>query len=113
MKYPIARYQLTQSPAGNLLYISPQNPAWQNNITFQTNLPWKVNNWWNMSYGFVGGLRQFKLDHTIQPFKKTYFGYSVNFNQAFKLPKVFLLNFRDGIILYFIMERLNWMDMGC
>lgn len=87
--YPIARYQLTQKPAGNLLYISPQNPGYQNNLTFQTNLPWKVNNWWNMSYGFVGGLRQFKLDHTIQPVKKTYFSYSVNFNQAFKLPKSF------------------------
>ncbi|HKZ64931.1 MAG TPA: outer membrane beta-barrel family protein, partial [Chitinophagaceae bacterium] len=87
--YPIARYQLTQKPAGNLLYISPQNPAYQNNLTFQTNLPWKVNNWWNMSYGFVGGLRQFKLDHTIQRVKKTYFSYNLNFNQTFKLPKNF------------------------
>ena len=87
--YPIARYQLTQKPTGNPLYISPQNPAYQNNLTFQTNLPWKVNNWWNMSYGFVGGLRQFKLDHTIQPVKKTYFSYSLNFSQLFKLPKSF------------------------
>lgn len=91
--YPIARYQLTQKPAGTLLYISPQNPAYQNNLTFQANLPWKVNNWWNMNYGFVGGFRQFKLDHTIQPVKKTYFSYTLNFNQTFKLPKNFSVEF--------------------
>jgi iron complex outermembrane receptor protein len=89
--YPIARYQLTESPAKDLLYISPQNISYENSITFQTNLPWKVNDWWNMNYGFVGGLRQFKLDYTIQPVEKTYFGYSVNFSESFKLPRSFLL----------------------
>lgn len=87
--HPIARYQLSESPAANLLYVSPQNLVYQNNITFQTTLPFKINNWWDMSYSFTGGLRHFKADHTLQPVTKTYFGYSLNFTESFKLPKKF------------------------
>jgi hypothetical protein len=61
----IARYQLTESPARDILYISPQNLAWQNNISFQTTLPFTVNKWWNMSYGFAGGPRQYNARHLI------------------------------------------------
>ena len=82
----IVRYQLTESPARDILFISPKNLAWQNNVTFQTTFPLKVNNWWAMNYGFVGGLRQYRVEHTKQPFTKSYFGYSLNFSQAFKLP---------------------------
>jgi outer membrane receptor protein involved in Fe transport len=82
----IVRYQLTESPAKDMLFIAPQNLKRYNAITFQTNIPWKVNNWWNINYGFVGGLRQYKGDYTKQPFEKSYVGYSVNFNQAFKIP---------------------------
>lgn len=84
--HAITRYQLTESPAADMLFISPQNLDWQNNITFQTNLPWKINNWWTMNYGFVGGLKQYKAEYTKQPFKKSYFGYSFNFSQAFRMP---------------------------
>lgn len=84
---PIAGWQITASPSGDLVYITPQNITWQNNLTFQANAPWKVNNWWNMSYSFVGGWRQFRIDYTPQPVEKTYFGYSLNFTQSFRLPK--------------------------
>ncbi|SHN18940.1 TonB-dependent receptor domain-containing protein [Chitinophaga sp. CF418] len=87
--HPIARYQLSESPAANLLYISPQNLVYQNNITFQATLPWKVTDWWDMSYSFTGGLRQFKADHTLQPVTKSYWGYSLNFTESFKLPQHF------------------------
>ncbi|GAB3642515.1 TonB-dependent receptor domain-containing protein [Spirosoma arcticum] len=87
--HPIARYQLTEGPARNLLYVSPQNLAWQNNITLQVSVPLKINNWWDMSYGFTGGIRQFKAEYTPQPVQKTYFGYSVNVNQSIKLPRSF------------------------
>ncbi|MFL9481137.1 TonB-dependent receptor domain-containing protein [Chitinophagaceae bacterium LWZ2-11] len=87
--YPIARYQLTESPARNLLYVSPQNVTYQNNITLQVNTPFKVNDWWKMNYGFVGGLRQFKVDYTILPVEKTYYAYSANFSELFKLPGQF------------------------
>ena len=90
-EHPIARYQLTEKPAANLLYISPQNLVYQNNITLQVNLPWKVTDWWSMDYSFTGGLRQFKLNHTREPVKKAYFGYTLNFNESFKLPEDFTL----------------------
>lgn len=89
--YPIVRYQITSSPTGDLMSLSPQNLIYQNNLTFQTNLPYKVKNWWNMSYGFVGGLRQFKEEYTVKPVEKTYFGYSANFSESFKLPGSFFL----------------------
>lgn len=85
----IARYQLTESPAKNILYISPQNLVWQNNMTLQTNLPLKINSWWTMNYSFAGGLRQYKENYTINLFEKTYFGYSLNFSQLFKMPDNF------------------------
>jgi len=86
---PISRYQLSDSPQHDLLFISPQNLVYQNNLTFQTNLPFKVSSWWDMNYNFVGGLRRFKETFTRYPFTKSYFGYSVNFNELFKLSKSF------------------------
>ncbi|MEX6688318.1 TonB-dependent receptor [Danxiaibacter flavus] len=86
---PIARYQLTESPSGDILFVSPQNLLWQNNMSFQATIPLKVNNWWNMSYTYTGGPRMFKLDYTKRPVEKTYFGFSFNFTQSFKLPRSF------------------------
>jgi len=85
----IARYQLTESPARDILYISPQNLTWQNNITLQATLPFKINNWWSMNYSFAGGIRQYRATYTKTAFEKSYFGYSANFSQAFKLPANF------------------------
>lgn len=85
----IIRYQLSESPARDMLFISPQNLTRLNTITFQTNLPWKVNNWWTINYGFVGGLRSYKGDYTKKPFKKSYVGYSHNISHTLKLPNRF------------------------
>ncbi len=89
----ITRYQLSESPARDMLLISPQNLEWQNNITFQTNLPWKVNDWWTMNYGFVGWFREYKVTFSKQPFEKSWWGYSFNFSQLFKLPGSFSAEF--------------------
>ncbi|QEM08575.1 TonB-dependent receptor domain-containing protein [Mucilaginibacter rubeus] len=85
----IARYQLSESPDHDILFISPQNLSRQNFLSFQVNAPFKVGNWWEMTYSFVGGLRQFKENYTLNPLSKSYFGYSFNFNQLFKLPGSF------------------------
>ncbi|MFT3935238.1 MAG: TonB-dependent receptor [Chitinophagaceae bacterium] len=87
--HPIARYQLSESPEKNILYISPQNMEWQNNLTLQATLPVTVNNWWNMSYSLVGGPRQYKDAFAKTPFEKTWWGYSFNYSEVFKLPKSF------------------------
>ena len=42
-----------------------------------------------MSYSFAGGLRQYKVGYTKTPFEQSYFGYSINYNQSFKLPAAF------------------------
>jgi len=87
----IARNQTSTDALANILILSPQNLTYQNNLTIQTNLPWSVTEWWTMNYSFVGGWRKFKETFTDQPAEKTYFGYSTNFNQSFKLPSAFSL----------------------
>ncbi len=84
---PIARYQLTASPAMDLMYISPQNPDYQNNLSFQADLPWRINNWWSMSYSLSGGWRRFGEKYTPLPVEKTWFGYSLHGSEVFTLPK--------------------------
>jgi len=85
-KNAIARYQLTESDAKDMLLISPQNLAWQDNISLQVNLPVKVKNWWTMSYSFTGGFRRLRVLHVQDPLTKNYFGYNLNFNNSFKMP---------------------------
>ncbi len=88
-KDPIARYQLTVGPGGNLLYVSPQNLEYQDNISAQATIPWKVNSWWTMSGNGVGGWRQFKEDYTLQPLTHAYFTWSLNATESFLLPRRF------------------------
>jgi hypothetical protein len=85
--HPIEEYQLTESPARDLMYVSPQNMIYRNSLTLQASLPWKINDWWNMSYTLTGGWRQFKEEYTNPALEKTYWGYSFNFNQTFQMPK--------------------------
>lgn len=89
----IVRYQLTESPAKDMLFISPQNLKRLYTVTFQTSLSSKINNWWTMNYGLVGGLKSYKVDYTKIPFQKSFIGYSLNFTQAFKLSNSFSTEF--------------------
>jgi outer membrane receptor protein involved in Fe transport len=89
--YPIARTQMVSNAAGDLLVLSPQNVRYQNNLTLQTNLPFKITSWWSMNYGLAGGWRKFRLEHTPQPAEKTYFAYSLNFSENFSLPRKYSL----------------------
>jgi hypothetical protein len=84
--HPISGGQLTESPAHDVMYVSPQNLVYRNSLTFQATLPWKVNDWWSMSYSLTGGWRKFKETYTPMPAEKSYYSYSVNFSQNFKLP---------------------------
>jgi iron complex outermembrane receptor protein len=89
--HPIVQSQLVTGPLKNIVYISPQNLSWQRNLSFQANLPFKINDWWNMSYSLTGGWQRFKIDYTVSPVSKTYFNYSLNFSESFKLPKNYAL----------------------
>lgn len=88
---PIAFGQLVESPERDLMYVGPQNLKYQNNISFQGNLPVKVFSWWNINTGFSTGMRQFELLHTKQQLKKTYFTYSFYGSNTITLPKDFSL----------------------
>ncbi|MEC5143738.1 outer membrane beta-barrel family protein [Chitinophaga sp. 212800010-3] len=88
---PIVHYQIVEVPGSNLLHVSPQNLAWQNNIALQADLPWKVGNWWNMNYSLAGGWRQFRVEFTRVPAEKAYYWYTINFNETFQLPQHFSL----------------------
>jgi hypothetical protein len=98
--HPIAGWQLTSSPSGDLMYFSPQNLDYQNNLTLQANLPWKVTEWWNMSYTLLGSWRHFSASYPKQPAEKKYLTYSANFAQTFTLP------------LRFTMEVSGWFNAG-
>ncbi|KAA2239367.1 TonB-dependent receptor [Chitinophaga agrisoli] len=89
--YPIARYQISANAAGDLMVLSPQNLIYQDNLSFQTNMPVKISSWYTMNYGFTGGWRQFKLDYTARPVEKSYLAYAVNFSQLFTLPRSYAI----------------------
>lgn len=86
---PILGIQGTPGPVKGVVYLRPENGDWQNSITLQATIPVKINNWWDMNYTFTGGLRQYKISFTPQPFEKTYLAGSFNFSENFKFQHGF------------------------
>ncbi|MFT4204306.1 MAG: TonB-dependent receptor [Chitinophagaceae bacterium] len=86
---PIAGSQIVYTADKLQMAVSPQNMVYQNNLTFQANLPFAIGNWWEMNYDLIGGWHQFKLDYTPVAAQKTYFGYNLHTSQLFKLPSNF------------------------
>ena len=86
---PVVRFQITESPEADLMYVSPQNMKFQNNLTLQSNLPFKITDWWTVNLGLTADWRQFQLTHTKEKISKTYFTYNINGSQNFTLPKNF------------------------
>lgn len=84
---PILGTQIMTGPTPGLVYLRPENADWQNNFLLQATVPIKPAAWWEMSYGFVGGLHQYKISYFRQPLQKTYFSYNINFTESFKLPR--------------------------
>jgi len=82
---PIFGWGLTAQPGSTLVYIRPVNLDWQNTLNFEVNLPFHIGNWWTMSYGIIGGWRQYRLGYIPVPAEKTWFGYSINFHENFRL----------------------------
>lgn len=86
-QHPIVRYQLTEGPLRNLLYVGPQNLAWQKSAMLQFTASQKITDSWSMTYDLSGGVRGFRATHTRIPVEKTYFFYSFNTTQTWKLPR--------------------------
>jgi hypothetical protein len=86
---PIIDWAITAQPGSQLIYIRPENLQYQNYLTFEANLPFTVNDWWEMSYDLIGGWRRFEVGYLPVPAEKTYFGFTLNFRETFKLPAAF------------------------
>jgi len=89
--YPIVRYQLSESPSRDLMYVAPQNMAWQNSLSLQTTLPIKPFSWYIINLNLIGSLRQFKLNHTEEKLEKSYLTWSLNSSHTVTLPQQFYL----------------------
>jgi len=84
---PIVQGQVVIGPSKQLVYIAPQNMSYQNNVTLQASLPFSVAPWWKMNYSFTGGWKRFAIDYTLVPVEKSYYSYTVNYNESFVLPR--------------------------
>ena len=87
---PIVRYQLVESPDRMQLEVAPENMQYQDNLGFQTTMPFTVGNFWNMNYDLAAGWRKFKEDFTPVPAEKSYFSYNLHGSEMFKLPQKWL-----------------------
>jgi hypothetical protein len=86
---PIVRYQITPSSDGVLMAVTPQNLVYQNSLLLQAGIPVRVGSWWTMNYTITGGWRRYKADFTPEPFGNSWFGYSANLSESFRLPRRF------------------------
>lgn len=114
---PIVQGQVVSGPSRQLVYISPQNVSWQNNIILQANLPFRISDWWKMSYSLSGGWRKFRLDYTLVPVEKAYYSYTLNYNQSFTLPRLFSLElsgYYNSLSYYGVQEikGMGTLNMG-
>jgi len=81
---PILGVQGTPGPVSGVVYLRPENADWENAITLQTTLPFKIGSWWEMSYTFTGGWRRYRVSFTPRPFEKGFMAGSFNFSEQFK-----------------------------
>jgi hypothetical protein len=84
---PILGVQGVPGPTKGLVYLMPENADWQNNLAAQATIPVKPTAWWEMNYNFIGGWHQYHISYFPQLLEKSYFSYSVNFTESFKLPR--------------------------
>jgi len=84
---PIEGTQGVPGPTRGLVYLMPENADWQNNLTAQATIPFKAAAWWEMNYNVIGGWHQYRITYFPQLLVKSYFSYSLNFTESFKLPR--------------------------
>ncbi|GAA3961223.1 outer membrane beta-barrel family protein [Mucilaginibacter dorajii] len=88
---PILGVQGVPGPTKGLVYLMPENADWQNNLTAQATIPVKPTAWWEMNYNFIGGWHQYRISYFPQLLEKSYFSYSLNFTESFKLPRKYAI----------------------
>ncbi|HEY4325843.1 MAG TPA: TonB-dependent receptor [Mucilaginibacter sp.] len=84
---PIEGIQGVPGPTPGLVYLMPKNADWQNNLAAQATIPVMAAAWWQMNYNFFGGWHQYRISYFPELLEKSYFSYSINFTESFKLPR--------------------------
>lgn len=90
-KNPFARFQITKNPQSTVAVIGPVNLDYQRSMDMQTNIPIRINNWWNINLNGTLGIREFKLLHTAEKITHDYLHYNFSGSQTMMLPKDFSL----------------------
>lgn len=88
---PIQGVQGVPGPTKGLVYLMPENADWQNNLAVQATIPVKIATWWEMNYNLSGGWHKYRITYFPELLEKSYFSYSLNFTESFKLPKRYAL----------------------
>jgi len=88
---PIVGVQGVPGPTSGLVYLMPENADWQNNLSAQATIPVKVAAWWEMNYNFFGGWHKYHISYFPELLVKSYFSYSLNFTESFKLPRSYAI----------------------
>jgi outer membrane receptor protein involved in Fe transport len=83
---PILGVQGVPGPTKGLVYLMPENADWQNNLSVQATIPVKAATWWEMNYNLTGGWHRYHISYFPELLEKSYFSYSLNFSESFKLP---------------------------
>ncbi|WP_282042035.1 outer membrane beta-barrel family protein [Winogradskyella flava] len=90
-KNPIARFQITRNPQSTVAVIAPANLDYQRSLDLQSNIPWKINDWWNINFNSTIGRREFKLLHTDEKVTHSYIHYNFNASQTMQFTNDFSL----------------------
>jgi outer membrane receptor protein involved in Fe transport len=88
---PIEGVQGVPGPTKGLVYLMPENADWQNNLAAQATIPVKATAWWEMNYNFIGGWHQYRISYFPELLVKSYYSYSFNFTESFKLPRLYAI----------------------
>jgi len=88
---PIVGVQGVPGPTSGLVYLTPENADWQNNLTAQATIPVKAAVWWEMNYNFIGGWHRYRISYFPELLVKSYLSYSLNVTESFKLPRLYAI----------------------
>lgn len=83
----IARFQIVQNDQSDILAISPQNIDYLKSFFIQTNIPIRINHWWNLNFNSSISTRKFYITYTPTPFTHKYVNININGSHHFKITE--------------------------
>jgi iron complex outermembrane receptor protein len=93
----IAGFQQSESPTGNLFYITSQNMAWSEGLYAEAELPFQLAPWLRWTNDLVGSWNRFRADpkpsrsFVTSVLERSYFGYEIESRVNLSLPHQFFI----------------------